>query len=118
MVGVSEGTAVGVSVGISVAVAVGTSVWVGVLVGVSVAVAVGISVCVGVLVGISDGTAVGVAVGVGVAAITFINVGVTANLLEALLPDIVIINCAGLPPVRLDKLVCVLFVVAITKLYC
>jgi len=96
-------------------------------------VAVGTFVGVGVLVGVSDGTAVGVLVGalvvvgidvdvvagLGVAVMIEVGVAVGAILTELLLPaETTIINCGAFPPVRLDKLVCVVLVVAITKLYC
>ena len=81
----------------------------GVFVSVSVAVLVGIGVVVCVMVGVSIDTAVAVDM------IAFISVGVLIVTSDRLLP-VVIINCAGLAPSRLERLVAVLLVVSITKL--
>lgn len=102
LVGIS--VAVGTSVGVSVAVAVAVGMSVGVSVAVAVSVAVGMSVGVSVMLAVAVSVRVGVSVGVS-----------AASLLK--LPPTVMTNCGALPPVRLEKLVCVLLVVAIARSY-
>ena len=114
-----------VKVGISVAVSVGTGVSVGISVGVRVAVRVGVKVKVGVSVAVSVGTSVSVdvnvsvSVGVSVAGIVGVKVkvGISVAADARTLLAILIINCGGLAPSRLEKLLAVPLVVSITKLY-
>ena len=85
---------------------------VGVLVGVLVAMLVGVFDTARVAV------AIGVLVGVKVAVLVDVFAGVLVGVFDGLAPPAtVIINWGGLAPVRLEKLVAVLLVVAITKLY-
>jgi hypothetical protein len=96
---------------VSVEIGVSVSVGVKVKVGVSVAVSAGTSVSVDVNVSVSVGVSVEVIVGVKD------KVGVYIAADARMLLAILIINCGGLAPSRLEKLVAVALVVSITKLY-
>ena len=138
IVGVLVRVAVGIGVFVRVGVAIGVLVRVTVGIGVFVrdGVAIGVLVRVGVLVGVLLETAVSEGIGVGV----FETIGVVVRvavlvgvLLEtavsegigvAVCPEpppeplsVVITNCGGLAPSRLERLVAVLLVVSIAKLY-
>jgi hypothetical protein len=123
---------VGVAIGVLVRVTVGRGVFV------RVGVAIGVLVRVAVLVGVLLETAVSEGIGVGVGVFETIGVVVRVAVLVGVLLEtavsegigvavgpepppeplpIVITNCGGLAPSRLEKLVAVLLVVSITKLY-
>jgi hypothetical protein len=92
----------------------GVFVRVAVTVGVFVRVEVSEGVGVVVRVGVAIGVFVRVSVTVGVLTCVFVGVLVAVGV-EPLPPPIVITNCGGLAPSRLERLVAVLLVVSITK---
>ena len=140
IVGVLVRVAVGIGVFVRVGVAIGVLVRVTVGIGVFVrdGVAIGVLVRVGVLVGVLLETAVSEGIGVGVGVFETIGVLVRVAVLVGVLLEtavsegigvavcpepppeplsVVITNCGGLAPSRLERLVAVLLVVSIAKLY-
>jgi len=131
-VGVGVAVRVGVIVGVFVRVAVSVGIGVVVRVGVAMGVFVRVAVTVGVFVRVAVSEGIGVVVRVGVAIGVFVRVSVTVGVLTCVFvgvlvavddepplpPPIVITNCGGLAPSRLERLVAVLLVVSITKVYC
>jgi hypothetical protein len=123
LTGVPVAVGVGVSVTVLVGVLVGVFVNVADCVPVGVLVGVKVNVGVGVFVGVPVEVAVGVFVGVKVNVDVLVGVGVFVGVLVSVSvangPLITsIINSGGLAPSRLERLIAVLSVEVMTKLYC